>query len=57
MTAATKPCPECRGLGLIERPQLDLHHVVVSPCANCDGSGRLPMTEAELEAEGQGRLL
>lgn len=52
-----KPCPTCRGSGRISRPHMDPELRVISDCETCAGTGRVPLTEAEMEAEGQRSFL
>ena len=53
----TKQCPTCKGRGILDRPTMSADMVSASACEPCQGSGRIPMTDAEAEASGQTNLL
>ena len=55
MTGLTKECTACDGRGQWTLYR-KLGRVELHPCRACDATGRIPITETELEAHGQERL-
>ncbi len=52
MTEDTKKCPECNGRGLLT-VEVFVDGDMVKGCDRCDGSGRIPLTDADREQQGQ----